>query len=147
MAGENPDKLKEGQVPDERDFVAKSVGARAAIAFAGPFINIVFAFLLLMVLYMVGVEEADNKNLIVGFVANDSSAEIAGIQPGDTYPGLGRFSRADWREPRCRGGAGSPSGWRSAEHYRGAAGTGDSCPGFYGQAHQDGHWRYRNLPT
>ena len=64
MAGENPDKLKEGQVPDERDFVAKSVGARAAIAFAGPFINIVFAFLLLMVLYMVGVEEADNKNLI-----------------------------------------------------------------------------------
>ena len=33
MAGENPDKLKEGQVPDERDFVAKSVGARAAIAF------------------------------------------------------------------------------------------------------------------
>ena len=48
MAGENPDKLKEGEVPGERDFMGKSVGARAAIAFAGPFINIVFAFLLLV---------------------------------------------------------------------------------------------------
>lgn len=100
MAGENPDKLKEGQVPDERDFVAKSVGARAAIAFAGPFINIVFAFLLLMVLYMVGVEEADNKNLIVGFVANDSSAEIAGIQPGDTITAMNEKPTQGWDDFR-----------------------------------------------
>lgn len=38
MSGENPDTLEEGEIPDPRDFVAKSVGARAAIAFAGPFI-------------------------------------------------------------------------------------------------------------
>ena len=44
MAGENPDKIKEGEVPGEHDFLGKSVGARAAIAFAGPFVNIVFAF-------------------------------------------------------------------------------------------------------
>ena len=84
MSGENPDTLEEGEVPDERDFVAKSVGARAAIAFAGPFINIVFAFALLMVLYMVGVQEPATNELIVGFVAKDSPAAAAGIQPGDT---------------------------------------------------------------
>ena len=84
MAGENPEKIKEGEVPGEHDFLGKSVGARAAIAFAGPFVNIVFAFFLLIFLYMVGVQEPDNKSLIIGFVAENSSAEVAGIQPGDT---------------------------------------------------------------
>ena len=53
MAGENPDGEKEGEQTDdldERGFASKSVGARAAIAFAGPFVNIVFAFLLLIVI-------------------------------------------------------------------------------------------------
>ena len=100
MAGENPDKLKDGQIPDERDFVAKSVGARAAIAFAGPFINIVFAFVLLMILYMVGVQEPDSKNLIVGFVADDSSAEIAGIMPGDTITAMNDEPTQGWDDFR-----------------------------------------------
>jgi regulator of sigma E protease len=100
MAGENPDKLKEGEVPGERDFMGKSVGARAAIAFAGPFINIVFAFILLMVLYMVGVQEPDNNNLIVGFVADDSSAEIAGIQPGDTITAMNEKPTQGWDDFR-----------------------------------------------
>ena len=100
MAGENPDKLKEGEVPGERDFMGKSVGARAAIAFAGPFINIVFAFVLLMVLYMVGVQEPDNNNLIVGFVADDSSAEIAGILPGDTITAMNEKPTQGWDDFR-----------------------------------------------
>ncbi|MCQ2285708.1 MAG: site-2 protease family protein, partial [Bacteroidales bacterium] len=36
MAGENPDSFKNGRTPGERDFTGKSVGVRAAIAFAGP---------------------------------------------------------------------------------------------------------------
>jgi len=100
MAGENPDKLKEGEIPGERDFMGKSVGARAAIAFAGPFINILFAFILLMVLYMVGVQEPDNNNLIVGFVADDSSAEIAGIQPGDTITAMNDKPTQGWDDFR-----------------------------------------------
>ena len=35
MAGENPDNIKDGELPDERDFVAKSVGARSD-CFCGP---------------------------------------------------------------------------------------------------------------
>lgn len=100
MAGENPDHIEEGVEPSDRDFVGKSVGVRAAIAFAGPFVNIVFAFLLLLVLYMVGVQEAYNKNLIVGFVAKNSSAEIAGIQPGDTITKMNGKETQGWDDFR-----------------------------------------------
>ena len=100
MAGENPDKLEEGEVPGERDFMGKSVGARAAIAFAGPFINIAFAFVLLMVLYMVGVQEPATNELIVGFVAKDSPAQAAGILPGDTITAMNGKATQGWDDFR-----------------------------------------------
>lgn len=100
MAGENPDKIKEGETLGERDFMGKSVGARAAIAFAGPFINILFAFILLMILYMVGVQEPVNKELIVGFVGKDSPAEVAGILPGDTITAMNGKETQGWDDFR-----------------------------------------------
>ena len=54
MAGENPDSIEDGKLPSQDDFLGKSVGARAAIAFAGPFVNIAFAFILLIFLYIHG---------------------------------------------------------------------------------------------
>lgn len=100
MAGENPDSFKDGQTPGERDFTGKSVGARAAIAFAGPFINIIFAFVLLVVLYMVGVQEPATNDLIVGFVGKNSPAEVAGIQPGDTITGINGKPTQGWDDFR-----------------------------------------------
>ena len=100
MAGENLEKLKEGETPGEHDFLGKSVGARAAIAFAGPFVNIAFAFVLLVFLYMVGVQEPDNKSLIIGFVAKNSSAEMAGIQPGDTITAINGKETQGWDDFR-----------------------------------------------
>ena len=100
MAGENPDSIEEGKVPSQDDFLGKSVGARAAIAFAGPFVNIAFAFILLIFLYMVGVQEPDNKSLIIGFVAKNSSAEIAGIQPGDTITSINGKETQGWDDFR-----------------------------------------------
>ena len=100
MSGENPDSIEEGEKPSDRDFMGKSVGARAAIAFAGPFVNIVFAFALLIILYMVGVEEPYTKNLIVGFVADESSAEVAGILPGDTITKMNGKETQGWDDFR-----------------------------------------------
>lgn len=100
MAGENPDSIEEGAKPSDRDFLGKSVGARAAIAFAGPFVNIVFAFVLLVILYMVGVEEPYNKNLIVGFVAKDSPALQAGILSGDTITAMNGKPTQGWDDFR-----------------------------------------------
>lgn len=82
MAGENPE--EEERPPQPGDFTAQPVQARAAIAFAGPAINIIFALLTLIVLYMVGTPEPITDRLIVGFVEVDSPAAKANIQPGDT---------------------------------------------------------------
>lgn len=82
MAGENPE--EEAREPQPGDFTAQPVRARAAIAFAGPAINIIFALLTLIVLYMVGTPEPITDRLIVGFVEQNSPASKAGIQPGDT---------------------------------------------------------------
>lgn len=82
MTGENPDNPDE--IDDEGSFVSKSVGARAAIAFAGPFVNILFAFLLLIGLYIIGVEEPVSDQIIVGFVDQTGTAQDAGILPEDT---------------------------------------------------------------
>lgn len=81
MEGENPE---DSDSKDPGSFVGKSVGVRAAIAFAGPFVNIAFAFLLLVGLYMKGVEEPVSSELIVGLVLPGSAAEKSGILPGDT---------------------------------------------------------------
>lgn len=81
MEGENPD---EADSNDPNSFAGKSVKARAAIAFAGPFVNIAFAFVMLIGLYMYGVEEPESSRLIVGLVVPESAAELAGVQMGDT---------------------------------------------------------------
>ena len=105
MAGENPDGEKEGEQTDdldERGFASKSVGARAAIAFAGPFVNIVFAFLLLIVLYMKGVEEPLSNDLVVGFTIPNEPAAMAGILPGDTITAIDGVPTKGWDDFRER---------------------------------------------
>jgi regulator of sigma E protease len=104
MAGEDPEDGKEGEELGPDAFVAKSVGVRAAIAFAGPFVNILFAFLLLIGLYLKGVEEADSERLVVGFVAQGSSAELAGVLPGDTIFELDGKPTLGWDDFRERVG-------------------------------------------
>ena len=67
-------------VEDDRAFGKKSVYARMAIIFAGPFFNFVLAFLLsLIVIGSVGYDPA-----LVSRVAEGSPAEAAGMQVGDT---------------------------------------------------------------
>lgn len=101
MEGENPD---DDTSNSPGSFVSKSVGARAAIAFAGPFVNIVFAFFLLIGLYMHGVEEPDSNRLVVGFVADSSAAAIAGVLPNDTIFELEGKPTKGWDDFRERVG-------------------------------------------
>jgi len=83
MAGENRDEDSE-QPPQPGDFTAKPIRARAAIAFAGPAVNIIFALLILQILYMVGVNEPVTDRLTVGWVAPLSPGASAGVKAGDT---------------------------------------------------------------
>jgi len=52
MAGESPD---DGEIADERDFRAKTVGERAAVISAGVVMNAIFGFLIFVVAFFLGV--------------------------------------------------------------------------------------------
>lgn len=81
MAGENPDEEASG-APHE--FMSKSVAQRAAVIFAGPFMNYVLALVILIGVHLViGVPTTDPDRIIVGKVIEDGPAAKAGLVSGD----------------------------------------------------------------
>jgi len=75
------DKSKELQFNDDpRSFVNKPVGHRMAVVSAGVVMNVLFAFFLFMIVFMIGMEAIGPS---VGFVEPDSPADQAGLLPGD----------------------------------------------------------------
>jgi regulator of sigma E protease len=87
MFGEE-DRLRDGAVirpltraERAQSFFHRSIGQRAAIVIAGPFINIAFgALAIAMIFWMQGVLV---NSLVIGTVVEDSPAEVAGLQAGD----------------------------------------------------------------
>ncbi len=72
------------EVEDENAFGKKSVYARMAIVFAGPFFNFILAFVLSLII--VGV--AGYEVCRVSFVEEGSPAEAAGLEAGDKIVGV-----------------------------------------------------------
>lgn len=65
---------------DPRSFVNKPVGHRMAIVSAGVIMNVLFACLLFMIVFLVGMESDAPR---IAYVEPDSPADRAGIEPGD----------------------------------------------------------------
>lgn len=86
MKGENPDEQDENKPPESDSFAAKSVPRRLSIVLAGPFMNIVFCFLLIPAALIVGIHEPimEDGPAIVGQVIPGGPAESAGIIKGDS---------------------------------------------------------------
>lgn len=81
MAGENPDEETTG-ASDE--FMSKSVARRAAVIFAGPFMNYVLAIILLIaVFYFGGRPVFDTDRVFVGELLDGAPAQQAGLQVND----------------------------------------------------------------
>jgi regulator of sigma E protease len=81
MAGENPDEEATGA---DHEFMSKTVGQRAAVIFAGPFMNYVLAILILIGIFMVsGKAIFDENQVLVGEVVKGSPAENAGLVEDD----------------------------------------------------------------
>lgn len=82
MAGEEPDDVEGAKDPNAFDNA--SLGARAAIVVAGPVVNILFAWLLVWGISMVGVREPVSGTLVVASLEKGGPGEIAGMRGGDT---------------------------------------------------------------
>jgi len=91
MAGENPDEDPTGAADE---FQSKTVWQRATIAATGPMTNIVLAFLIMPLVYMVGTyTEGPAK---VGYVEAGSPAERSGFLAGDVLEEINGRGISDW---------------------------------------------------
>jgi len=68
-----------------RSFAAKPPLQRIAVVAAGPLFNLAFAWLLFIVLYMIGVPAVTSK---VGEVPKDKPAALAGLKAGDVVAAI-----------------------------------------------------------
>ncbi len=84
MAGmEKKDGLEPHQISD--GFYGKSPFARIKVAFAGPLVNIIFAFVAFTLIWMSGGQGKPFQQLthIVGYVDSDSALKSSNVMPGD----------------------------------------------------------------
>ncbi|HEX9020159.1 MAG TPA: RIP metalloprotease RseP [Nitrospirota bacterium] len=93
MAGENPDEEPTG-APDE--FQSKTVWQRAKIAATGPLTNIVLAFLLMPLVFLIGTYTVGSVR--VGYVERGSAAESAGFMTGDIFEKINGRAITDWEK-------------------------------------------------
>jgi len=93
MAGENPDEEPTG---DPGEFQSKTVWQRAVIAATGPITNIVLAFVIMPLVFMVGTYTIGPA--VVGFVEKGSPADKAGFRIGDAIEDINGRRITDWEK-------------------------------------------------
>ena len=96
MAGDNPME----STGDPEEFMSRSKWERLAILFAGPLMNLFLAVIILTVLFMVGIERPAGLDdpAVVRFVAEDSPASRAGLEPGDQIVAIEGTPTENWSD-------------------------------------------------
>ena len=96
LKGENPD---EPLTNDQGEFASRSVGVRAAIVAAGPLMNFLLAFLLMPLVFMIGIQVPSymGEKAVVQWVAKGSPADEAGFRSGDTIVAVDGESVENWK--------------------------------------------------
>lgn len=88
----------DGSEPDDpASFMNKPAWQRFLVIFAGPFINWLFAFLLLSAILMVGYPQPSDEP-VVGRIANGSAAAAIGLLPGDRILSVGGEPIQAWSD-------------------------------------------------
>ena len=94
MIGESPDaELSEEELP--RSFMGKHPLKRIVIVAAGPVFNLLFAALLFISIYMIGVPAATTK---IGEVVTGKPAAVAGVKTGDRVLSVNGRPVSRWDE-------------------------------------------------
>lgn len=99
MAGQEdiPGQDVEKETTNE-DFSAKTVLQRASVVLAGPFMNIVLAFVLMPLVFFIGVNLPSfiEEKPVIGWIEKDSPALAGGFQVGDKILRINKKEVSDW---------------------------------------------------
>jgi regulator of sigma E protease len=97
LKGETPE---EGNAQDPGDLLSRSRFQRFLVFVMGAVFNLVTAYVLIVVILMMGVQEADypGQPPVVGEIETDSPAVEAGIRPGDRILSVGGQPVLTWRD-------------------------------------------------
>lgn len=87
----------EGETNKDEVIPPASPWSKILVAFAGPFMNIVFAFVLAGVIYLVGLPVAVNPS-IIGYVEPGSEEAKLGIQEGDRIVSVNGERVKSWQD-------------------------------------------------
>lgn len=84
---------------DPTNYASKSILQRFYILLAGPAMNLIFAFLFMPMVYMVGVETPKYmlNTPVIAEVAPDSFSEQIGLHPGDEITALNGMEITSWK--------------------------------------------------
>lgn len=96
LKGENPD---EPLTNDRGEFGSRSVEVRAAIVAAGPIMNFLLAFLLMPLVFMIGIQVPSylSEEPVVQWVGKGTPAESAGIRTGDRIIAVDGEEASNWK--------------------------------------------------
>lgn len=85
---------EDGDSNDPRAFGNKTILQRASILFAGPFFNIILACIILIPVFMF----IGSPSTTVREIIDNSPAQVAGLQAGDTIKSINGNEIKDWTE-------------------------------------------------
>jgi regulator of sigma E protease len=89
------DDIPDSEIPRDRYFTTKPPAVRAAVLFAGPFMNYVLAVLLYIgVTWVQGTQVYPST--AIGEVAAESAADSAGLRPGDRIVSIDGLAIGNW---------------------------------------------------
>ncbi len=98
MLGEDDADDPQAIAEPERAFSTQSPGRRAAVVFAGPAMNFVFAFVVYAVLFVAIGAEVPSHDPRIGGVSPGMPAEHAGLQAGDTIVSANGKDVTTWEQ-------------------------------------------------
>lgn len=99
MKGEDPG---EELTNDPREFNSRSVGERLRIICAGPLMNLILPFLLMPIVYLIGIQLPSylDEEPLVGWVMEGSPAESSDLRPGDKFISINGKGIETWEKLR-----------------------------------------------
>lgn len=99
LKGEHPDEADENP-DDPKHFMSRPPYQRAGVIIAGPLMNLVLAFLLMPVVYLMGVDIPAyfEKPAVVGWIEPGSPADSAGVVKGSRIVAVNGESISTWED-------------------------------------------------